>query len=382
MPRPSSTVTARPNNLQVCFSFAAYAKKLIDHLKFLHIPILPGLTRTEFSDLESKFKFSFPPDLHAILREGLPFGPNFPNWRSSSLHHLQILRDLPTLDISNNVRHHGFWVESWGPRPDDPSELNAVFDKLLGNAPTLVPIYRNCYIPALPEASGNPIFLVDEEAVRVLSFDIAGFFHQLQLAGSNRVGGQGNYNVTIMLPAWAATAAREIEFWTEAAKKGKRRKLAAADGRAATGGWWVPGGGGGFEIICCQLELTACMEEVFWRLRDGGWREEEVREMMMMKTNNNCDRLKRNEEEEDAVWHVRMLSAGELLRAGWSKEDVLYSLDLQDCCDQDLVIPEVGKKSSPLTVTLDFQIADGCRRRSRDDELRRNSLRDLLHEPA
>ncbi|CAN1791160.1 hypothetical protein LINPERHAP1_LOCUS19155 [Linum perenne] len=50
LPKPKSSSATK---LQVCFSSVAYAKKLIHHLKSLHIQILPGLSDSEYSDLES-----------------------------------------------------------------------------------------------------------------------------------------------------------------------------------------------------------------------------------------------------------------------------------------------------------------------------------------
>ncbi|CAN1342874.1 hypothetical protein LINPERPRIM_LOCUS39598 [Linum perenne] len=356
LPKPKSSSST--TKLQVCFSFAAYAKKLIHHLNSLHVPILPGLTDSEFSDLESTFKFSFPPDLRSILQEGIPFGLDFPNWRSSAS---PIFLNAPILNLSTNIRRRRFWAGSWGDRPGNRSELNAAVKKLLECAPVLVPIYTNCYIPASPTAAGNPVFYVDEETVRIMSFDIAGFFQNLDINPVNSTAVTRRIKA-IALPAWAATAAREIEFWTDAAENGKR---IAATADTATNGWWVPG------------ELTECMEDVFWRLRDGGWTEDEVREMMMM---DGCD-LSRNvdrtvEDDEEEVRHVRMMSAGDLLRAGWSREDVVYSLDLHDC---DRTVVEEGKSS--VGATFDFQVPTGFWRQgcgAGGDRRRRRSLGDFI----
>lgn len=53
-----------------------------------------------------------------------------------------------------------------------------------------------------------------------------------------------------------------------------------------------------------------------WRLRDGGWKEEDVREMMMI-DGGGC--------EEAGGWRVRSMSE-RLLGAGWSTEDVVELL--------------------------------------------------------
>ncbi|GMI67992.1 hypothetical protein HRI_000468500 [Hibiscus trionum] len=331
MAATTTTQIHPPNPLRsnlVCFSFAAYSKALIHHLRSLDIPTLPGLTDREFSSIQSTFHFTFPPDLRSILQEGLPVHPSFPNWRSSSPHQLNILLNLPLLSLSKNIQLHNFWSPSWGTKPSNPNEALALVKNLFTAAPLLVPIYRNCYIPSTPNVAGNPVFYVDGEQVRILSFDITRFFQEVEFL---RRGGvfkpfmrRKSNGVNNKVPAWAATAARRIEFWTDVAERGRR-----VVARGVTTGWWWSRG---HERVEDDFGLGGCLEEVFWRLRDGGWREEEVREMMMM---DGCDRSQNKDkngtrlfvDREDATWHVRVLSVV-LLRAGWTREDVVYSLDL------------------------------------------------------
>lgn len=356
-----------PTSKLVCFSFAAYAKTVIEYLKCFNIPVLPGLTDSEFSSIESTFNFSFPPDLRSILQEGLPVGHHFPNWRSSSPQQLKLLLNLPFLKISKNVANNNYWVRSWGDKPDDSNRRLDIVKEFLDNAPVLVPIYGNCYIPSTPNAAGNPVFYVDDGGVRVLSFDVARFFQEVEFL---QIGLHfirpgilpRNQRIPINVPAWAATAARRIDFWTEVAERG--RKMVVRDD---THGWWSGG-----DLV--YWELGDCLEDVFWKLRDGGWREEEVREMMMI---DGCD----NKEEkgsgakvgkEDVVWQLKVMSTV-LLRAGWSREDVVYSLDLQDHEDRlDSPGSFVGK------FCIDFQLPNSsCSRQ--DDDHQKSSMKQLMN---
>ncbi|GLU13389.1 hypothetical protein SLE2022_300270 [Rubroshorea leprosula] len=305
-------MAAPPKPKFVCFSFAAYAKTLIAYLKSLDIPILPGLTDREFASIESTFHFTFPPDLRSILQEGLPVGPSFPNWRSSSPQQLQILLNLPFLSLSKNISLREFWCDSWGPKPESNTDAFSLVKQFSQKAPVLVPIYKNCYIPSSPNMAGNPVFYIDSDDVRILSFDVTRFFQEVEFV---QVGGVlkapfPRKKKNVNMPAWAATSARRVEFWTEVAERWRR-----------AGDWWKDGG---------HLDLEGCLEEVFWRLKSGGWREEEVREMMMMDGGDNAKCGAQGVRTRGGVvWHVRVLSLV-LLRAGWSREDVLYSLDLKD----------------------------------------------------
>lgn len=298
-PNPTNSMNKPPKPKLVCFSFAAYAKTLIYHLKSSNIPIIDGLSNSEFTSIETTFGFSFPPDLRSILREGIPVGPGFPNWRSSSPQQLHILLNLPNFGLLKQVSQGKFWSHSWGTRPDDTNEALALAKQSLNKAPVLVPIYRNFYIPSRPNMAGNPVFYVNGRDVHVSSFDVSGFFQEAEFLNVPRTS-------RIQAPAWTATTARRIEFWTDEAARSDTR-------------WW-------------SGDLGTCLEEVFWRLRNGGWKEEEVREMMMMMNGDDEERkggpgLVRCKE--SVKWHVQVLSL-KLLRAGWSREDVVYSLDLVD----------------------------------------------------
>ncbi|XP_023518130.1 uncharacterized protein LOC111781675 [Cucurbita pepo subsp. pepo] len=316
----TATATAAlkpPRPKLACFSFAAYAKTVIDHLKSLQIPVLPGLSDFEFTSVESTFQFSFPPDLRSILQEGLPVGSGFPNWRSSSIQQLHILINLPKFCLLKEISQRKFWCQSWGTRPNDPNTAVAMANQFLDRVPVLVPIYRNCYIPSAPNMAGNPVFHVDGGEIRVLSSDLPGFFQTHQYS---HLSVPQLHRSVIESPAWAAKETRAVEFWTEVASG----KKAAA--REITEGWW--------NQVEFEMGLDGCLEDVFWRLREGGWREEEVKDMMMM---NSHDRS--SEQNRTTFEKLRVSSVCEiLLSGGWSRDDVLYSLDLED--KSAIVIPE------------------------------------------
>lgn len=305
-PKPNSTVTTTTKKPLVCFSFAAYAKSLINHLKSspLNIPVEQGLTDPELASIEATFDFAFPPDLRAILQEGLPVGPTFPNWRSSSLQQLRILLSLPSFSLLRRVSRGSLWCQSWGPKPPPGDHDHAdVAKQLLEKAPVLVPVHRNCYVPSRPGVAGNPVLYVDAENVTVLSCDVTRFF--CQEFGFAHV------------PVWAPKTTRWIDFWSEVVARGETR------------GWWS-----GDECF------GGCLEEVFWRLREGGWAEEEVREMMMM---DGCDGMIEksgphvmgdSEDETSVGWRVRVLSMV-LLRGGWTREDIVDCLGVEDECLRD-----------------------------------------------
>ncbi|EYU44537.1 hypothetical protein MIMGU_mgv1a018662mg [Erythranthe guttata] len=235
---------ANPKPLRVCFSYAAYAKNLIHYLTSSNIPVDPGLSDAEFSAVESSFGFTFPPDLRSILQEGLPVGPGFPNWRSSSKQQLEILANLPILGICKEVSKNEFWIDSWGDRPEDADGAARLAGILLKEAPILVPIYRRFYISSAPCVAGNPVFYVHGGDVRLWSFDISGFFQRIEFrmsGGGGEVSRRQTLSSLFAAPAWAATEARRIEFWTDIAERSGGSE--AARGVLEVERWRVEGGG-------------------------------------------------------------------------------------------------------------------------------------------
>ncbi|XP_006346881.1 uncharacterized protein [Solanum tuberosum] len=302
-----------PKPTKVCFSYAAYAKNVIQHLKSSNLIVEKGLSDVEFSTIESNFSFTFPPDLRSILQEGLPIGPGFPNWRCSSQQQLEIIKNLPILSLCKQVKKRNFWVEFWGNRPIDNDQAVDTANGFLKNAPVLVPIYQHFYIPCTPCLAGNPVFYVHDGQVKLWCFDISGFFQQVEFQRNEMILRRPSLFNLMNAPSWAATEARKIDFWTEMAEMGQ---MAAAVGGGKHRRWW-------------SEDLEGYLEDVFLRLTEAGWKEEDVREMMMMDDSGDGDSGDRRRCSDAVVFvNKKEVESHEslLLRAGWSTEDVVDTL--------------------------------------------------------
>ncbi|KAJ0981871.1 hypothetical protein J5N97_010126 [Dioscorea zingiberensis] len=321
---PPATATIGPSSGEpkpaqrrgACFSFAAYAKAVVVHLRARGVPVANGLSEPELAALESAYSFDFPPDLRSILSEGLPIGPGFPNWRAASPQQLQILLTLPISGLLQEISKGSLWPNPWGLKPLNPKDSISTARSLLEPAPVLVPIYRHFYIPSRPNLAGNPVFLVRAGEVRVASIDLADFL--LREAASfcpKETLAQGSPPLPLPTPAWAAKSARRVEVWSD-----------LAETRAEKGSrtWGMEG----------------WMKEMGWRLREGGWREEEVREMMDGQDQSGKGDRMVLKDRESVLWHVRLLALA-LLRAGWSSEDVVYAMG------------EARKGGGPMTWQMD-----------------------------
>jgi hypothetical protein len=165
---------------RVCFSFAAYARSVIDHLRRCQVPVARGLSDQELGAIEASFAFVFPPDLRSILQEGLPVGVGFPNWRSGAggRQQLQMMVDLPTAGLAYDIAKGRFWWKDWGFQPSTSREALHIARKELSAAPTLIPIYTHCYIPSSPSVAGNPVFFVYQNDFYYAGYDVSDFFQR------------------------------------------------------------------------------------------------------------------------------------------------------------------------------------------------------------
>ncbi|MCL7022565.1 hypothetical protein MKW94_008386 [Papaver nudicaule] len=312
----SSTSTKSPpdhqNLRRLCFSFAAYAKKVISHLKTCEIHITEGLTDDELSSIENSFGFVFPPDLRSILNEGLPVGPEFPNWRSSSHQQLKILINLPILGICREISKRNLWFRVWGNRPDDPNKLTLA-KHLLKKAPVLIPIYRNFYVPSAPNLAGNPVIFIKDGDLRYSGLDIAGFFHEINECCQVINIAQLSKKIKKSPSAWGRDM--KIEFWSD--------------------------------LIECKDKF----EEMKMNLKSGGWSDGEVKEMIPT-TAKTVDRNKSelNVKDKESLKEYLNLLSVRLVCSGWSREDVLYSLGVvhENGNSGTVVIPNANSNGSDL----------------------------------
>jgi len=160
-----------------------------------------GLTESEIRTVEAHFDFRFPADLCALLQTALPRGPLFPDWRMPESTALADRLAWPFDGIAFDIEHNVFWLDSWGPRPAALSDALAVARATVESAPRLIPIFGHRYLPAEPEAAGNPVFSVYQTDIICYGVDLRRYllceFGRLDFAEATR------------------GEPRRIRFWTD-----------------------------------------------------------------------------------------------------------------------------------------------------------------------
>ena len=186
----------------------------------LSIRIEPGLEEAELARIETEFSIEFPPDLRALLANGMPVGSappppgatgrssGFPDWRNTSTEELRRELSRPLDAVLFDVRERGFWFTSWPDRPESLDEALAFAAREIMRAPRLVPVYGRRYISSAPVESGNPILSVYQTDVICYGADLDDYFENEFFDKHDEFHRRGG---TVTKPV------RHIPFWGELA---------------------------------------------------------------------------------------------------------------------------------------------------------------------
>lgn len=160
-----------------------------------------GLSDPEVARVEQTFGIRFPPDLKALLQYALPVSQNFPNWREPTAE-ISIRERFawPLEGIKFDIEYNGFWLEKWGPRPEDLATAFEIAHEEVAKAPKLIPIYSHRYLPDEPCLVGNPVLSIYQTDIIYYGSDLANYFE-------NELGRRGHQ-------LHSFEGIREIRFWS------------------------------------------------------------------------------------------------------------------------------------------------------------------------
>jgi len=150
--------------------------QLVETLKKHGVTFTDPLTERETIAVEQRFGFTFPADLREFLQTALPAGKHFPDWRECDASILTDWLNRPREGVLFDVAHNNFWLDEWGSRPNELADANAIVNKLIDNAPKLIPIYMHRMMPSEPVDAGNPVFSVHQTDIIAYGVDLADYF--------------------------------------------------------------------------------------------------------------------------------------------------------------------------------------------------------------
>lgn len=180
----------------------AYLDSVADRMRGRGLEVAAGLSSDEIAAAETLHGFRFPPDLRSLLSRAVPVGDGFPDWRAPGSAFIRDRLALPALGIVFDVENNDFWRAEWGAWPAAAAIRERV-GRLVADAPFLIPICGQRYMPASPHAAGNPIFSVYQTEVVCHGVDLVDYLRrEFGVPDPRRTPGE----------------LREIPFWSTLAR--------------------------------------------------------------------------------------------------------------------------------------------------------------------
>jgi len=106
--------------------------------------------------------------------------PSFNNWLTDTREIKSATKNL--LDgILFDVEENKLWLKGWGSRPSLKSQRRLRLQKLLKNAPKIIPISGHQFLLLEPNKSGNPIFSIHQSDIICYGSDLR-YFLLIELA--------------------------------------------------------------------------------------------------------------------------------------------------------------------------------------------------------
>jgi hypothetical protein len=148
---------------------------VVERLEDAGVRLDRGLTDADVKRIEKKYAFTFGPDQRALLRAALPLGDAWLNWRHATPANIRERLARPVDGVVSDVLDRDFWPSSWGPRPDQANAAERVARERLALVPTLVPLYGESYLPAVPVPAGAPVFSVSGSSIGLAAADLLAY---------------------------------------------------------------------------------------------------------------------------------------------------------------------------------------------------------------
>lgn len=135
---------------------------IFNQLKDKGILFKNGLSNGEIKKIAEIYGIVFPESLSMFYSLGVPFSEEndlFPLWSDFSDSNITKIKERiqkPYEMLTFEVQD-GFWLESWGSKPESKEEVLKKFAELSSKTPRLIPIYSHRYMPLIDGVEDPPI---------------------------------------------------------------------------------------------------------------------------------------------------------------------------------------------------------------------------------
>ena len=179
-----------------------YVDSAIDALRGRGVEFGPGLSDSALAAVARAFGCQFPPELKMFLGTAVPRGSGWTDWTRDANEIVAESREHVARAFTFDVREGQYWLDQFGPRPDDAEVAVRLAVSAVAEWPPLIPVYGHRFMPSKPEGPGNPVLSVYQAVDSIYyGLDFADYLAN---------------EFDIPRPSWAGQHRREVPVWSEA----------------------------------------------------------------------------------------------------------------------------------------------------------------------
>ncbi len=192
-------------------------RSILKHLEAKGYFVAAGMTEEERGKVEEIYGFKFPQALADFYSCGVPCLSSvipFPLWKDFNENNICAIKKMiedPIDWLKEDVKG-GFWLESWGKRPENEEEALAVFSRVVAKAPKLIPIYSHRYVPVIEGIDDPPV-------ISTVGIDMIIYGGNLsEYLQKEFFGGKLSTVSAVSIPFWSEIIERSAKQMNEAKK--------------------------------------------------------------------------------------------------------------------------------------------------------------------
>ncbi len=162
--------------------------------------VFTAVDRAQIEIIKSRYGIKFPKMLAEFYMLGVPTDGDgyFPSWLDMSNENVEAIKARicePIKSLWADVKG-GFWIPTWGKRPQSDDSLEARFCELIHGAPTLIPIYGHRYVCAVDRVDDPPVISAVGGDIIFYGSGLADYMSREFLSGG------GIVDVSVRVPFW------------------------------------------------------------------------------------------------------------------------------------------------------------------------------------
>lgn len=137
-----------------------------------------GMSLPEITEIEKRFRITFPTELVQLYSIGLPVSDGFYDWRNSNEGNVRQIKEvinMPLQGLIFDLKSNNFWCDKFGEKPESIEDARNVLIEHYKRAPQMIPIYGHRYMPFFPNETNIPVFSIMQSDIIYYGMDLVSY---------------------------------------------------------------------------------------------------------------------------------------------------------------------------------------------------------------